>query len=238
MVKLCDRRRSASACCRNTPQLFRRQHPRLAPDGSGAAQRFVHALAVISGPVRHRGVFSDIDLNVEHGWASYHYQFSRLVVHEMVAAPFGEFFVTQIGMATPPIFALFRGARSGGDAQGRGWSAAVARPDQCDGLADPALFHLAHLSWPRRRQLAGAGPCALRHRRRRRRRAREVERDSFVACLGTCRGVVAAARPGGRGRHRRLSLSASGLWHIAARPRRSDRAGARRRLARARGQAR
>ena len=44
--------------------------------------------------------------NAEHGWASYHYQFSRLVVHEWSLRYLGEFFVTQIGMATPPIFAL------------------------------------------------------------------------------------------------------------------------------------
>jgi 4-amino-4-deoxy-L-arabinose transferase-like glycosyltransferase len=44
--------------------------------------------------------------NAEHGWASYHYQFDRLVVHEWSQRYLGEFFVTQMGMATPPIFVL------------------------------------------------------------------------------------------------------------------------------------
>jgi 4-amino-4-deoxy-L-arabinose transferase-like glycosyltransferase len=44
--------------------------------------------------------------NAEHGWASYHYQFNRLVVHEWSLRYLGEFFITQMGMATPPIFVL------------------------------------------------------------------------------------------------------------------------------------
>ncbi|HUC47927.1 MAG TPA: glycosyltransferase family 39 protein [Xanthobacteraceae bacterium] len=44
--------------------------------------------------------------NAEHGWASYHYQFGRLVVHEWSLRYLGEFFITQAGMATPPIFVL------------------------------------------------------------------------------------------------------------------------------------
>jgi 4-amino-4-deoxy-L-arabinose transferase-like glycosyltransferase len=44
--------------------------------------------------------------NAEHDWASYHYQFNRLVVHQWSLRYLGEFFVVQIGMATPPIFAL------------------------------------------------------------------------------------------------------------------------------------
>jgi 4-amino-4-deoxy-L-arabinose transferase-like glycosyltransferase len=44
--------------------------------------------------------------NAEHGWASYHYQFNRLVVHQWSLRYLGEFFVVQMGMATPPIFVL------------------------------------------------------------------------------------------------------------------------------------
>ncbi len=44
--------------------------------------------------------------NAEHGWASYHYQFNRLVVRHWTLRYLGEFFATQIGMATPPIFVL------------------------------------------------------------------------------------------------------------------------------------
>ncbi len=44
--------------------------------------------------------------NAEHGWASFLYQFKRLVVHEWTLRYFGEFLVAQIGLATPPIFIL------------------------------------------------------------------------------------------------------------------------------------
>jgi 4-amino-4-deoxy-L-arabinose transferase-like glycosyltransferase len=44
--------------------------------------------------------------NAEHGWASVIYQYNRLVVHEWSLRYFGEFFVTQMGLATPPIFVL------------------------------------------------------------------------------------------------------------------------------------
>ncbi|MGB6445372.1 MAG: glycosyltransferase family 39 protein [Xanthobacteraceae bacterium] len=44
--------------------------------------------------------------NAEHDWASYHYQFNRLVVHQWSLRYLGEFFVVQMGMATPPIFVL------------------------------------------------------------------------------------------------------------------------------------
>ncbi len=44
--------------------------------------------------------------NAEHGWASVLYQFHRLVVYEWSLRYFGEFFVTQMGFATPPVFIL------------------------------------------------------------------------------------------------------------------------------------
>jgi 4-amino-4-deoxy-L-arabinose transferase-like glycosyltransferase len=44
--------------------------------------------------------------NAEHGWASVLYQYNRLVVHEWSLRYFGEFFVTQMGLVTPPIFVL------------------------------------------------------------------------------------------------------------------------------------
>jgi len=44
--------------------------------------------------------------NEQHGWASFGYQFNRLIVHQWTLRYFGEFFATQIGMATPPIFVL------------------------------------------------------------------------------------------------------------------------------------
>jgi 4-amino-4-deoxy-L-arabinose transferase-like glycosyltransferase len=44
--------------------------------------------------------------NAEHGWASVLYQYNRLVVHEWSLRYFGEFFVTQLGLVTPPIFIL------------------------------------------------------------------------------------------------------------------------------------
>ena len=44
--------------------------------------------------------------NAQHGWASVLYQFHRLVVDEWSLRYFGEFFVTQMGLATPPVFIL------------------------------------------------------------------------------------------------------------------------------------
>ena len=44
--------------------------------------------------------------NAEHGWASVLYQFHRLVVHEWSLRYFGEFFVTQMALATPSVFIL------------------------------------------------------------------------------------------------------------------------------------
>jgi len=44
--------------------------------------------------------------NAEHHWASVLYQYNRLVVHEWSLRYFGEFFVTQMGLVTPPIFIL------------------------------------------------------------------------------------------------------------------------------------
>ncbi len=44
--------------------------------------------------------------NAEHGWASVHYQYQRLVVHAWSLRYLGELLLTQIGMATPPIFVL------------------------------------------------------------------------------------------------------------------------------------
>jgi 4-amino-4-deoxy-L-arabinose transferase-like glycosyltransferase len=44
--------------------------------------------------------------NAEHHWASVLYQYNRLVVHEWSLHYFGEFLVTQIGMATPFVFVL------------------------------------------------------------------------------------------------------------------------------------
>jgi len=44
--------------------------------------------------------------NAEHHWASVLYQYNRLVVHEWTLRYLGEFFVTQMGLATPPIFVL------------------------------------------------------------------------------------------------------------------------------------
>jgi len=44
--------------------------------------------------------------NEEHHWASVSYQFTRLVAHEWSLRYFGEFFATQAGLVTPPIFVL------------------------------------------------------------------------------------------------------------------------------------
>ncbi len=44
--------------------------------------------------------------NAEHHWASVLYQYNRLVVHEWSLRYFGEFFVTQAGLVTPPVFIL------------------------------------------------------------------------------------------------------------------------------------
>lgn len=44
--------------------------------------------------------------NAEHHWASVLYQYNRLVVYEWTLRYLGEFLLTQIGMATPPIFVL------------------------------------------------------------------------------------------------------------------------------------
>jgi len=44
--------------------------------------------------------------NAEHHWASVLYQYNRLVVHEWSLRYLGEFLLTQIGIATPPIFIL------------------------------------------------------------------------------------------------------------------------------------
>jgi 4-amino-4-deoxy-L-arabinose transferase-like glycosyltransferase len=44
--------------------------------------------------------------NAEHHWASVLYQYNRLVVHEWTLRYLGELILTQIGLATPPIFLL------------------------------------------------------------------------------------------------------------------------------------
>jgi 4-amino-4-deoxy-L-arabinose transferase-like glycosyltransferase len=44
--------------------------------------------------------------NAQHHWASVLYQYNRLVVHEWSLRYLGEFFATQIGMATPFVFVL------------------------------------------------------------------------------------------------------------------------------------
>jgi 4-amino-4-deoxy-L-arabinose transferase-like glycosyltransferase len=44
--------------------------------------------------------------NAEHGWASVLYQYNRLVVREWSLRYLGEFILSQIGLATPPIFLL------------------------------------------------------------------------------------------------------------------------------------
>jgi 4-amino-4-deoxy-L-arabinose transferase-like glycosyltransferase len=44
--------------------------------------------------------------NAQHHWASVLYQYNRLVVNEWSLRYLGEFFVTQMGLATPPIFIL------------------------------------------------------------------------------------------------------------------------------------
>lgn len=44
--------------------------------------------------------------NAQHDWASVHYQFRRLVIEEWSLRYLGELILTQIGMATPPIFIL------------------------------------------------------------------------------------------------------------------------------------
>jgi len=44
--------------------------------------------------------------NAEHHWASVLYQYNRLVVYEWSLRYLGEFFVTQMGLVTPPIFVL------------------------------------------------------------------------------------------------------------------------------------
>jgi hypothetical protein len=44
--------------------------------------------------------------NAEHGWASVLYQYNRLVVREWSLRYLGEFILSQIGLATPPIFVL------------------------------------------------------------------------------------------------------------------------------------
>ena len=44
--------------------------------------------------------------NAQHGWTSVVYQYHRLVVYEWSLRYLGEFFVTQMGLGTPPIFIL------------------------------------------------------------------------------------------------------------------------------------
>jgi 4-amino-4-deoxy-L-arabinose transferase-like glycosyltransferase len=44
--------------------------------------------------------------NAEHNWASVIYQFHRLVVYEWSLGYLGEFYLAQLGMATPPVFIL------------------------------------------------------------------------------------------------------------------------------------
>jgi 4-amino-4-deoxy-L-arabinose transferase-like glycosyltransferase len=61
--------------------------------------------------------------NTEHHWASVIYQSKRLIVHQWTLRYLGEFFVAQIGLATPPVFVLgcmglFRLLRGDGGSQG------------------------------------------------------------------------------------------------------------------------
>ena len=61
--------------------------------------------------------------NAQHHWASILYQFKRLIVYQWSLRYFAEFFVAQMGFATPPIFVLgcmglLRLLRGDGGAQG------------------------------------------------------------------------------------------------------------------------
>jgi 4-amino-4-deoxy-L-arabinose transferase-like glycosyltransferase len=59
------------------------------------------------GAIIALAIFSPVLIwNAEHGWASILYQANRLVVHAWSLRYFAEFFVTQLGLATPPIFIL------------------------------------------------------------------------------------------------------------------------------------
>ena len=162
--------------------------------------------------------------NAQHGWASVLYQFHRLVVDEWSLRYFGEFFVTQMGLATPPVFILgVMGLVA--HAVGRGRAARRARSSQRDGLADRALFRLAYVPWACRRQLAGADLCGIRDRGGCCRGTDQMGRR-----LGEHRALVAAACGAGWSGYRRLPLSAGGVRHRSAWSGRSDRARSRRRM--------
>jgi 4-amino-4-deoxy-L-arabinose transferase-like glycosyltransferase len=97
-----------------------------------------------AGAVIALAIFSPVLVwNAEHGWASVLYQANRLVVHAWSLRYFGEFFVTQLGLATPPIFIL-----------GCMGLVGLLYADQRHGVADRFLLCVAYIPRARRRQLA------------------------------------------------------------------------------------
>src|SRR6266849_4530733 len=70
-------------------------------------RKWLFSLWPWAGAVIALMIFSpDLIWNAQHGWASVLYQANRLIVHAWSLRYFGEFFVTQMGLATPPIFVL------------------------------------------------------------------------------------------------------------------------------------
>ena len=99
--------RSGSACCRNTPRSF---SPSAFSSGCCWCREQRKWLLTpwpwLSGVIALAVFSPTLIWNAQHHWASVLYQFNRLVVHEWSLRYFGEFFGTQIGLATPSVFIL------------------------------------------------------------------------------------------------------------------------------------
>ena len=168
--------------------------------------------------------------NAGHGWASYHYQFNRLVVHEWSLRYLGEFIVTQMGMATPPIFVLgclglagmLKG--EGGPQSSRVLVNAMVWP-----LVIYFTWHTFHGrvegNWPEPIYVPFVIAAAV-----------AADRIKWNATWAPVVSWSQRLAVPGRARHRGLPLSAGGVRRAAARPCRPDGARARRRLDRACGQ--
>ena len=144
--------------------------------------------------------------NAEHHWASILYNYNRrLVPHEWPVPYTGDFLLSQIGFATPPIFVLgwlglTRMLRGGAMA----WSARVLV--NAGSVADSDLLRLAFVARARRRQLARADLSSFRHRGCGRRGADRMAGRMGVDCL-----LVAPACSSYRPWYRRLHLFAGDL---------------------------
>ena len=149
-------------------------------------------------------VFSPVLLwNAEHHWASLVYQSSRMTIHRWSIRYVFELIVSQIGLATPPIFilacaGLVWGLRDS-EAQKK-WAILIVA------MIAPVLIYFLWHSLHERVHLSGGGVCgSRRHLPRSEARGRIGAVDKMVSALGGAGGLVARGARLCAGRVRRVA---------------------------------